>query len=1463
VFDWLKGAVNNAVKTIKNALGGRPAPKPKPAPAPRPKTPTRSPIRQVFNGVASFMQNPFRAVSQQRWLPASVTNWAAVAARQQAQARAAEAARQKKLAEAARQKRQAELNKFRAATNARLKKTAGDALNWLNSKNVKYNGNWRTLFTTDGKYKGYNTGNGFLGGLISTGQKWFDSDVTRAQKDYKKWLSSSKSPEALEQRAKNQYEKIKDEYQDRAEKNVEQLKKSTDDGFFGFNWLHGGNKDASRDFAQKELEKLQKDQTARYDNKLNSFLKEQARKKAAIEKKRFTTRAEFNKAVKGFSKWENSKIKDLEYTRAATEGMMAGFGKKSVEKNDSPFGKVSGWFTESLVPAVTNNGLFKYTLGSGDKNTPSVVTAPSRLINAVGNQFWNDKRNYHGGKTEAGKAKDFGEAWRQSFNQRNLNIGFGEKYTDKGFREWYKTRDLSQWKEDIDSGRVDPKKVENLYRGAYKSQVEGGAAATNVAEFFADPLFLVAGGAKIAGKGTAAGLSWASKTARATKTGAGFFNTLSKAKNSKTFKWLGAEYKTPQQKLGDALTDVKTRQGEIQKKLLPRINEYNRRAGMNKQIDTAILDDLGKLSDHEAKVLQRMADGKFAFRDKLLLRDIRGKQYSAPQREKLMDLYNRWTDFTEKLKLADNVSDATSFGRGKRFYAPNTSWIREKGASLDDYNFRLMKRRKSSLTASDMYQGAVDRYMVSNMQNWHRAGEMSRKTSAGGEAARLQRMYNQEMKQARLNAGLDEAFENTKGIVERVRNKNAKGFVRRNFKFRGSKTAIGNTARGIYGAPISLWKKSVLKYRPAWTVNNVLYNTQAGVLAGGTRSLVEQARLLRPKNWRQAMDEVPAGVKADLTGELGGKGKLNRFYNNVENWSRVSAFRASKSKGLTDAQALKRVDKYLYNYKTKNWERPIKSILPFWAWNKNLARASVQMPFDRPLGAKIYNSVDRYQNNQFDAEFEKVVPELTKLGYTEQEIEKIKSDQAKYYRGRLKVGDKWVTTPFNAFSEKGLAGFGINPYIAAAGESATSKDSFGREIGGTDSLFRNRLLSKFPQADLVKKGVDAWRVNAGFDRPRRGWIGAPGSSGYGLTKEAQGYDKSKGNYVRSMDPRAKVGQNAAAFFGVPRGLEFNKDDLIKRKQLQKVTDAYFKLDTDKMDFKTAEKAREAIFKKYGIKADDFYKGLLAKYDTDNTKRIKGLKEDARAANKKLFDEYAAQPKGTRNLWATKKLRELNASGYFGDNPFKKSFDWVDPESVGRADRQDLYEKSKASGDWSAWRGKYGTTANMQKREDYLAAKASGDWSGYERKYGKQFGRSEKAIAVQYALKTGDWSSYRDKYGVSREHSPYEFDGKYFKSAESMAKYKEGAFWRKYADASKEDRRVLLEKNPEYNHREDWTTDQWDDWKKERDAKLRKEARQYKNFAFLEARNMKTNTAGAAPVLATQSRSKSKRLIWKT
>jgi hypothetical protein len=711
-------------------------------------------------------------------------------------------------------------------------------------------------------------------------------------------------------------------------------------------------------------------------------------------------------------------------------------------------------------------------------------------------------------------------------------------------------------------------------------------------------------------------------------------------------------------------------------------------------------------------------------------------------------------------------------------------------------------------------------------------------------------------KTARLKAERQNLLSKYDSAVEPQRAAVAKAYAKTRTPYNRFRRTAGKVS------PTRLWKQSVLKYRPAWYVNNELYNTQAAVLAGGIGALPEKLRLLSPRRWREATANLPEGVIGNLSKEVG-KDKLARVASRHEDWSRIAAFRAAKKQGYSDAEAIKRVNRYLFDYKTRNWERPIKAVVPFWQFNKNVAKASAVMPFDKPLAAKAYNQLDRYQGQQYNKDFDTLIPELKKLGYSDAEIEQFRKDNAKYYQGRLKVGGKYITTPFNAFSEKQMSQLGFNPFLAAAGETADSVDSFGRQIGGQDASWWRRLASKFPQLDLAIQAKQARDVQTGASKPHSSWIAKPGHEGYGLTKDKQGYDKSKTNYVSKLDPRAKLGQNALAFAGVPRGLEFNKDQFIHSKKLQKATESYFAntwavSETEQPDKTLRYKQEQANIKKmlgkYGLTADSFFKGVLAKYDSQQTKQIKATKESAKNATDKLFQEYENQPKGTRNLWATNKLRELVSQGYFDKNPFLKSFDWITPTTVAKADKQALVLDALKTGDWSKYQAKFGLT---QKQKDYQYAASSGDWSKWRAKYGV---KSDKAKAYILASSTGDWSKYKATYGTKQ--SPYQYAGKFFKSAESMQKYKDGEFWAKYAAANKTERKQLLAANPKYNTRADWTASMWTAWKNDQKAKQKTDFATLAGFNSKLATNKTAAQNKAGIFLSAHSRGYRKKIAWK-
>lgn len=1172
----------------------------------------------------------------------------------------------------------------------------------------------------------------------------------------------------------------------------------------------------ARRWAEERVQQIMDRDFKTYEESITKY--EQAKAAAQDEIIRaantFTSQKQYDDFVAQKQAELDKQFDDLQSMAARYDGMTAALG----EASQKPLTSKAARFASGAKKIVSDeNPIWRYTLGSGTENIPSLVTAPSRVVNFVGNLNTKDRDLYQYGGGSVKRSDTGKNAWQSSFNQRNFNIRpvVDEEYDrSKAFSELRSGRtdgaSLQQTQFAMRFKRASDSEKEEIAKQYWEERNRARRNMNSVQELAADPLFFLQ--AAKAAKAPA-WLSKLSKTAKASAPSRFFETGLTKLRNNKVANWLNKEVETAGETFSKSKKAIQDLSRAEQERLLGKVQGISTKLKDVPGYDLSWYNDLKNLSGKDLERFQRMTgDGKLAFRDRAFMA---GKNMQ-PARQHLEDLARRYTNFMEQLRLTDDVKN-TRFGLGKkRIYSPRTVWTDD----LAEYDFRLFKRGRQVQSGEDFLHGVVDRFFKSDIDDViiantkHNKKYQKQLNGVWDEYGKSFEKAKSELTEARSKYRRDSS-----GVTKWLRNKRN---VREDVTFG---RALFNTANNVRKAPTQLWKKSVLKYRPAWTVNNVAYNTQAGVLAGGAGSLVEQAKMLNPRYWRKAMDEG-AVFRSNIGKEIGTKGRLNRFYSGVEDWSRVAAGRSAMKKfKLTEDQALKRVNKYLFDYTTKNWERPIKSVVPFWSFQKNLLKASATMPFDRPLAAVAYNRLDRHQQQQFDRDFDSVVPELEKLGYSQEEIEQMRQEQSKYYKGKLKIGDKYFNTPFNAFSEKQMQQFGINPWLSAAQEAADSEDSFGRKIKGGESSFIRRVLSKFPQFELGNQYKKKLDIEAGRLQPSEKYIGEPGSEGYGLGKEKQGYDESKPNYVASLDPRRKLNQNLLAYAGVPRTIEFDKPQFVKSKKLQKVTQAYFDTNWNDMEFDEREKAQGELFASYGMTADDFYKGILSKYDTDNTKKIKGMKEDARNQNQKLLDEYAKQPYGTRSAWAAEKMRELQEAGYFKDNSFLYSFvkgskpgkdqGWLTPETIAKAktgaEKRAMYQEAKRTGDWSKWRERYGV-------------------------------KSQKAIDYRKAKSTGDWTDYRNKYGV--KNTPYVYDGRYFKSAESMEKFKRGEFWKKYGEADRDERRQLLADNPQYNERANWTQEQWDSWKDETKKKELAKAAGFKNFSTLLKFYRGANTAKA-------------------
>ena len=1372
--------------------GGWGTSSPAPAPAPRSSAPAASPITQVFRAVSTAA----RVIQQARSDPGAALRAAAEAAR-----RAEEEAR--RVREEMRRQKQAQIDRANNQMKSVFVGAAKTAVSWL--QRWKQNTTLDKTPSAEGKKK-------------PAGHEGF---ATQAEADsFWRWYVKQ-TPE--QQKFIDNYNKTLNEYAANARKNIDAQKAAPKGGFLETVFdkvTFGGTRRAldARTAAQRELQTSVSKNVAKYENQYKNFIKVEAAKRAQIEASRSKGWAAYNAAVNDYNNWYDHEFDNMMYLKAATEGMAKGYGEKAEERLTNLPGKVATFLNDNVAntaPVKAFSKLFQYTLGSGDENMPSLVTAPSRAINFLGNVLDpNGKKNYYEGVVKNGVEKGK-NAWQATFNQRNFNWaqpGEKAKFSEEAFQKYYKSLGKNNaWFDDIKNGRISDAKAQEFYRKTYKMEGDHESFFNPAAEFLADPLFFTKplralGKAGELKKMTPAPITRFLEAAKGSKVGQGATHFLDTLKNNKALKWLGAESKTRSQVAAEAAFAAKKADYEAAARFMPQFARNQRQFARERDTpdDLAIFDEfkaLAEAGDDEAlAILQRSIDGKLAFRDRMKYWTPTNKGKN-PRVTYLQDLSRRWTDYTEKLVGPDRVL-SENYGRGKKFYAARIDYSGDH--TLDNYDFLAKKgASKRPQTAQEFYANQVNRLFKSEFQ-----------PVAGRDAQFFSKNAD------RIKAEYDEFVRPTREAAAAASAK--------------TKTAFGRAQRfmGNYG-PTAIWKKAVLKYRPAWYVNNFLYNTQATALSAGGRGVVEQFRLMRPKNYRQAMKDLPADVKSDVASEIGND-RVSRFGSYIENVSRLGSYNTLRAQGLSHADALKRTNRYLLNYGVKNIERPLKTVLPFYSFHKGIAKASVQMPFYNPGGAKAYNLTDRYQQGSYDRDFDKVRPELKRLGYSDEEIEAIYNEQAKFYRGKLKIGDMYLNTPFNAFADSTMARPGLNPWIAAAQETALSEDNFGRKLR-KDSHLGDRLFSKFPQLVMADEAISKFITHP---KNVERWIGKNGD-GPGMTKEAQGFDPSKPNYRKSLDESANLGKNALSFLGVPGTTKFDTDLLLQRKTMQKLKEEYFAVDWDKLPYEVAEPKRQAMFKKYGVTASEFYDGELARYDSDFTKGVKALKTEAREKTKQLFDEYSKQPVGTRGVWATKKLQQLVDSGYFDKNPYLKSFDWLNPDTIAKAHKKMAYDEAVESGDWTKYRAIYGT---------------------------KKKAPSAKQIAYQEAKRTGSWGAYHAKYGAKfssrttvRRSSPHQFEGKFFKSAESMAAYKEGQFWKKYAASSKSERLQLLADNPEYNRRANWSDADWAQWRDEKRATDRKKLKTVGGFLAVYEDNLAQNSGKASEFVIRKQNSKNKTL----
>jgi len=457
-----------------------------------------------------------------------------------------------------------------------------------------------------------------------------------------------------------------------------------------------------------------------------------------------------------------------------------------------------------------------------------------------------------------------------------------------------------------------------------------------------------------------------------------------------------------------------------------------------------------------------------------------------------------------------------------------------------------------------------------------------------------------------------------------------------------SQRALGtlpkNRLRKIISAPNTAWRTSVLGLRPAWYAYNMAWNIPASFLAGGPKTARAYARILRAgRTDAKALGErftfrppsqfgtLPEGVTGGLFGGSVVKG-LKRPGSWIEDFSRVAAGQALKDQGLSDKQIVDRVNRYLFNYRDlRNIERPIRAVLPFWQFQKNINRLALELPFTNPKAARALHYL-------YSTTVEQPLSRLPAGGYTyrdPQTGEQVTYNPREAYKnsGRIRIpGLGWVTTPWLPILPYQLNQFGVSPWLGLLNGYVQNKDYFGNPVN--DKSFGDNFANLFPQ----------WKVGGLFVKSLNKRAGQPGTfqtwiSESGYTKERQGYDPTKPNYTSQLDPSVAFKKVFRNFLGggVLGAADFDEQKYRENMNYYQFSKDYFSHDWNKEfpDYNQRVLAQTLLAKRYGYNLQkDLYDGKWAKYDSPNTAKAKAEKDAAHNLENEVYKIYNQLPAGT-------------------------------------------------------------------------------------------------------------------------------------------------------------------------------------------------------------------------------------------
>ena len=1108
---------------------------------------------------------------------------------------------------------------------------------------------------------------------------------------------------------------------------------------------------------------------------------------------------EYSRRVAEANKWLDSEYK-------AIDADIKDFRQTQLELARYAQTPLSGKFaagarlTKNFIGGVTSKSWGALTF---------TASQPQRAVNTVKNFVNpNNARQYYGGAQKSGGLVGKGSnPWSISIDQLKKSYNASANQRIVGHSKADEAQRLKGWtKTLIVDGK--PRKVTRTPSAVDKFRVKYG---DDVVDMMLDPLSWLggAGAASKAGKASKADKLFAfagkNKVLRNSIINASASKQwLANTKLGSAAKWLGAEYKPRGERANDAIkvlhgelgktvdqfreakkgvydsfsqtlrsgnkakSDFLLKQADTQKALTERTTQFRAQA---EKLSQDYVKRLEQFNDREVRAITKFArNGKWSAYDKAtiskarradltsFLEDYQTKAQTLAKSEGLKRTANNYLpEFTGR--GYDPTARRTLFG--DKYYGQGRQQLQES---------IIMRDFASNWDESNQYIKQLSATEKSILRN---AAKTNRQLTEF-ERQQLQTIAQRKSALTKVKRQFGHKFDDIRDTMSFTRESAQpalKASLRGGIKTNFTKQGLKNSAADIFHLPMRTWKKSVLKYNPAWYVNNAAWNVPASVSAAGGQVFGEYAKLLTSrKYWNEASKAIPEGVQSKISREIGKGGLASK----IEDTARMATFLALRKKGFSDEKALKQVNRWLFDYRTKNWERPIKGILPFWQWQKNLIRLGGTTTFHSPRSAKVYSELYKgFYQRPYDA-----LPH-DKQEYTDPETgEKQTYDPRKFYKGKAKIGDNWYGLPFFALNPETMMQFGVNPYLLSAADYLTSSDRLGNS--NTDRKAWTVLGERFPQANVGR--AIANRNN----KDSQLYFADSGNS-----KERQGFDKSKKNYVESMDNRRKSNNTIKSFFGIPRGVKFDRKEFDTKKRLTEFNKSFFAIDWDKKeeaDYKGAQKEKEALAKKYGFDLQkDIYDNYWSKYDTETTANTKRLKTEAAQFNSPdtgYWHDYFGLEKGSltssskRRPFLIGKFDEWKRNHTFAKNPYYK-----------------LPKK-----------GEINPFALKRQEAESQARRAAGKLK-YQRK-----------LDYEEAKRTGDWSKFQKKYGDSRKRTPFTYQGKFFKTAESRDKFiagskkhERGLIWGEYyALKTTKEKQAFLDKHPELRtFKQPQTQAEWD------------------------------------------------------